>query len=94
MALLVLQPNISKEVTTLHPLIRKPLNEFWNEVFHEVMLLDDYHLPLECQSPLSFDISCDDDIRIFNKLMNVRSYGFNYLETSPPKSLKLSLIHI
>ena len=39
----------------------------------------DCYLPLECKLTLSFDISCDEGIGIFNKLISDRSYAFNHL---------------
>ena len=43
-------------------------------------LVDDLGLPLEYKPMLSFDMSCDEYIEIFNKLMNARSYIFNWFE--------------
>jgi len=56
------------------------LNEPWNEAYHGVMSLNDYNLPLQCEPPLSFDMTCDEYIKIFDKLMSTTSYAFNLFE--------------
>jgi len=51
------------------------------------MPFGDYHLAIEYESPLSFDMSCNKYIRIFNKLMSCGYYAFDYYEKMAPKSL-------
>ena len=52
------------------------------------MPLDDQCLPLEYKPTLSFNMSYDDYIGIFNMLMSGRSYAFNYFEIMALKSFK------
>ena len=52
------------------------------------MPLDDYHIPLECELPPSFNMNCDKYLRTFNKLMSARSNAFNYHEKNPTKSFR------
>jgi len=56
------------------------------------MPLDDHYLPLEYKHTLSFGMSCDEYIEIFNKLTNVRSYTFNWSKKKALKSFKNSYI--
>ena len=76
-SLLLVEPNTNEKVTLFHPFIQSPLNEFLDETFYGGKLLDDHYLPLEYKSILSFDMSCDEYIKIFNMLMSARSYAFN-----------------
>jgi len=62
----LVEANTSDEVAPFHPFIRPPLNEFYS-----VKPLDDHFLPLEYKPAISFDMSCDEYIEIFNKLMNL-----------------------
>jgi len=54
------------------------------------MPLDDHCLPLEYKPTLTFNMSCDEYIEIFNKLMSARSYTFYYFEVMTLKSFKNS----
>ena len=67
-ASLLIELNTSKEVTPFHPFIQSPSNEFWDETFYGMKPLNDYCLPLGYKHTLSFDMSCDEYIEIFNKL--------------------------
>ena len=89
--LLLVEPNTSEEVTLFHPFVQLPLNEFRNEIFYDVKPLDDHCLPLEYKPTLSFDISFDEHIETFNKLMRVRSYAFNWFEN---KGLQSELLYV
>ena len=75
-------------MTLFHLLIQSHLDEFWDENFHGVMTIDDYYLHLECMPAVSFNMSCDDYIGIFKKLMNFKSYAFNYFVKMAPTSFK------
>jgi len=78
--LFLIEPTTSEELAPFHPLVQSPLNEFWGEIFHSVMPLDDQCLPLDYNKPtLSFGISCDEYIELFNKVMSAKSYAFNTL---------------
>jgi len=57
------------------------------------MSLDDYHLPHEYKPPFYFDMSCDEYIMIFNKLISAASYAFNYFEKVAPKSFRNSYMY-
>ena len=91
-AILSEDSNTREEVTCFQPLSQTSLNEFWDEAFHGVIPLDDYHLPFKSKPPSSFDMSCDEYIEIFNNSMSTRSRAFNYLEKRPPRSFKNSYI--
>jgi len=54
------------------------------------MPLDDQCVPFKYKPTLSFDISCDEYIENFNKLMSARSCAFNYIEKVALKSFKNS----
>jgi len=47
-------------------------------------------LPLEYKPTFAFDMSYDERIEIFNKIMSVRSYAFNCFEKMTLKSFKNS----
>jgi len=49
------------------------LDEFWNEAYQGVLPFDDNHMPPECKASFYSDMSCDEYIWIFNKLMGARS---------------------
>jgi len=70
--------------------MKSPLNEFWDETVHGEMPLNYQCLPLEYKPTLSFDISCDKYIEIFNKLMSARFYAFNFFEKKIHKGFKNS----
>ena len=69
--LLLVDPNLSEEVTPFHLLIQSPLNDFRDETFYDLKPLNDHYLPLEYRPTVSFNITCDEYFEIFNKLMNV-----------------------
>ena len=75
-----------------HTFIQSPLNDFQDQTFYGVKLVDDLGLPLEYKPMLSFDMSCDEYIEIFNKLMSARSYAFNWVGKKTLKSFKNSCI--
>ena len=73
-------------MTVFHPFIQSPLNESWDEIFNGGMPVDDQCLPFEYKSTLSFDMSCDEHMDIFNKLMSVTPYAFNRFQKRALKS--------
>jgi len=86
-ALLFVEPITTNEVTPFHLFIQSPL-KFWDEIFYGVKPLDDQCLPFEYRPTLSFNMSCDEYIEIFNKLMSARPYTFNYFDKKALKSFK------
>ena len=89
-SLLLANSSMREEVTRLYPLVQSPFNEFWNEAVHGAMTLNDCHIFLKYESPLSFDMNCDNYLGIFNKVMSGRSYAVNYFQKRLTKSFKNS----